>query len=120
MGERRLERVAHLVQAEIAGWLLREAQDPRLREVTVTSVRMTPDLCVARVYVRSLGTTDAAEVVRALRHAGHALRGAVGHALGLRVTPELRFEYDTLPDQARRVEDLLRAGSPPRDDDEER
>ena len=79
------------------------ANDPRLREVTVTAVRMTPDLRVARVYVRTLGK------------AAHFLRGEVGRAVGLRVTPELRFEYDTLPDTAARVDALLRDG---RDEDE--
>ena len=40
-----------------------------------------------------------------------------GHALGLRVTPELRFEYDTTPDTAQRLDELLR-GAAPKDDDE--
>jgi ribosome-binding factor A len=54
MAERRPERVAHLVQAELARWLLREAGDPRLQQVTITDVRMSPDLRLARVYVRTL------------------------------------------------------------------
>jgi ribosome-binding factor A len=116
MAERRPERVGHLVQAEIARWLLRDAHDPRLRQVTVTEVRMSPDLRVARVYVRSLAPDAAGEILKALGRAGHALRGAVGHALALRVTPELRFEYDAVPDQAERLESLLRQG-PPRSDD---
>ena len=111
MAERRPERVAHLVQAELATLLLREANDPRLRDLTVTAVRMSGDLRVARVYVRALGDTgDArAAVQRALARAAPFLRARVGRALGLRVTPELRFEYDTQPDTARRVDELLRA-----------
>src|SRR3989449_7424488 len=108
MAERRPERVAHLVQAELATVFLREANDPRLRDLTVTAVRMSADLRVARVYVRTLGdTADArAAALRALARATTFLRGRVGRALGLRVTPELRFEYDTQPDTARRVDDL--------------
>src|SRR6266516_2189378 len=96
MAERRPVRVAH---------------DPRLRDLTVTAVRMSADLRVARVYVRTLGdTADArAGALRALARAATFLRGRVGRALGLRVSPELRFEYDTQPDTARRVDDLLRA-----------
>ena len=115
MAERRPERVGHLVQAELAMQFLR-ANDPRLREVTVTAVRMTPDLRVARVYVRTLGdpaTRDA--LLRTLGKAAHFLRGEVGRAIGLRVTPELRFEYDTVPDTAARVDALLRGD---RDEDE--
>ena len=111
MAERRPERVAHLVQAELAGLFLRQANDPRLRDLTVTAVRMSPDLRVARVYVRTLvDTADArAAALRALARAATFLRGRVGRALGLRLTPELRFEYDTQPDTARRLDDLLRA-----------
>jgi len=113
MAQRRPERVAHLVQAELAALFLRGTNDPRLRGVTVTAVRMSPDLRVARVYVRALGGSAAREaMLRALTRAAHFLRGQVGRALGLRVTPELRFEYDTTPDSAQRVDDLLRETSP--------
>ncbi len=110
MADRRPERVAHLVQAELAALFLRQANDPRLRDLTVTAVRMSPDLRVARVYVRTLGggPDERAKALRALGRAAAFLRGQVGRALGLRVTPELRFEWDSQPDTARRVDDLLR------------
>ena len=78
MAERRPERVAHLVQAELATVFLREANDPRLRDLTVTAVRMSADLRVARVYVRTLGdTADArAGALRALARAASAPRSA--------------------------------------------
>jgi ribosome-binding factor A len=118
MAERRPERVAHLVQSELARLLIRDVKDPRLRLVTVTAVKMTPDLRVARVYVRTLEeSADHGDVIRGLQRATPFLRGEVGRALGLRVTPELRFEWDALPDTARRLDELLRAGAP-RDDDE--
>lgn len=114
MAGHRSERVAHLVQAELARLLLEEAKNPRLREVIITAVRMTPDLRLARVYFRTLGATDARELERALAGAAHFLRGAVAHALGLRVMPELRFAWDETPDTARRVDDLLREAGPPK------
>ena len=118
MAERRPERVAHLVQSELARLLIRDVKDPRLRLVTVTAVKMTPDLRVARVYVRTLEEgADHGDVIRGLQRATPFLRGQVGRALGLRVTPELRFEWDALPDTARRLDELLRSGAP-RDDDE--
>jgi ribosome-binding factor A len=119
MAERRQERVAHLLQAELGLLLLREARDPRLREVTVTAVRMTPDLRVARVYVRTLADPTAADAtLAALGKAAPFLRGAVARALGLRVVPELRFEYDTVPDQARRLEELLDDTGPTKEEPE--
>jgi ribosome-binding factor A len=122
MAERRPERVAHLVQAELAALFLRGTNDRRLHDVTVTEVRMSPDLRVARVYVRTLApTADAAATLRTLGRAAPFLRGAVARALGLRVAPELRFEYDTTPDTARRLDDLLRSAAPHggEEDDEE-
>jgi ribosome-binding factor A len=108
MAEHRRDRVAHLLQAELAGLLLREVRDPRLRGVTVTAVKMTADLKIARVYYRTLpGSASGREVGQALAKAAPFLRGAAGRALGLRSTPELRFEFDSLPEAAERVESLL-------------
>jgi ribosome-binding factor A len=108
VAEHRRDRVAHLVQVELANLLLREARDPRLQSVTITAVRVSGDMRLARVYFRTL-TLEAAptEAQRALERATPFLRRSLGHALGMRVTPELRFEYDTTPDRARRVDELL-------------
>jgi ribosome-binding factor A len=120
MGERRPERVGHLVQAELARLFLREARDPRLRQVAVTAVHMTPDLRLARVFFRTLGDPEERPAtLRALRKAAPYLRGELGRGLGLRVAPELRFEYDAAPDTARRLDELLRSAAPPRDEGEE-
>ncbi|TMA39833.1 MAG: 30S ribosome-binding factor RbfA [Deltaproteobacteria bacterium] len=119
MAGRRPERVAHLVQAELARLLLEEAKNPRLHEVIVTLVRMTPDLRVARIYFRTLsGGATRADVARALERAAPFLRTEISHVLGLRVTPELRFAYDDVPDTADRVDALLRGPARPREDEE--
>jgi ribosome-binding factor A len=102
------------LQVELATLLLREAADPRLRAVTITGVRVTADLKQARVFVRSLApAADPKATLAALRRATPFLRGAVGRTLGLRAVPQLAFEYDTLPDTARRVDDLLGGVHPP-------
>src|SRR5437667_4117 len=74
----------------------------------------------ARVHVRTLAGPEGGEAaLRALRRGAPHLRSVLGRELGLRVTPELRFEYDTMPDQARRLDELLRQGAPPPKSDEE-
>jgi ribosome-binding factor A len=109
MADHRRARVEHLLRAELASLLQTEAKDPRLAAVAVSDVRMTADLRQARVFFRLLDeTADAKAVTKALERATPFLRSKVGRALGLRVTPALAFEYDTTPDTARRVEDLLR------------
>lgn len=109
MADHRRERVEHALRAELASLLLREAKDPRLATVTISAVRLTADLRQARVFFRILGDAcDRKAIERALERATPFLRTSAGRALGLRVTPALRFEYDTTPDTARRVDDLLR------------
>jgi ribosome-binding factor A len=118
--ERRPERVAHRVQAELAQLLLRELSDPRLRDVHVTAVRMTPDLRTARVFVRTLAGPDAAQpALAAFRRATPFIRGCLGRTLGLRYVPELRFEYDTVIDTAARMEAALAEGGKKREPEEE-
>ena len=121
MAEHRRDRVAHLIRAELASLLLREARDPRLQTVTLTGVRVSPDLRQAYIHFRTL-TPEASpkEAQRALVRATPFLRRALGSALAMRVTPELHFEYDTTPDTARRVESLLDAVRPPGSDEDEK
>ena len=121
MAEHRRDRVAHMIQAELASLLLREARDPRLQLVTITAVRITADLKLARVFFRTLeAEAHPKETTRALERATPFLRGAIGRSLGMRVTPELRFEYDTTPDTARRVDELLQQTHPnPEPEDDE-
>jgi ribosome-binding factor A len=121
MAERRPERVAHLVQAALAAWFLRDATDRRLQRVTVTAVEMSPDLHVARVYFRTFDGPEAeADTSRALARAAPHLRRMLGGALGLRFTPELRFTYDVAPDRARRLDELLQSWKGRRDDETDR
>lgn len=117
MSERRPARVAQLVQAALGRLLLQEARDRRLHDVIVTDVRMTPDLKLARVWVRHLAVRpEAGPVMAALARATPFLRSRLGAEAGLRWVPELRFEYDRLIDDAARVERLLDRDTPPEDE----
>jgi ribosome-binding factor A len=108
MAERRPARVANLVQAVLGRLLIEEARDPRLRGVNVTDVRMTADLRTAHVFVRTLTTgADPEEIRQALERATPFLRARLGESLQMRYVPELRFDYDSLIDQARHLDELL-------------
>lgn len=119
MSERRPERVAHLLQVELGRLLLHDVRDPRLAGATVSSVRVTPDLKLARVYVRQVAVTpDERGVLAGLARATPFLRAKLGERLTLRWVPALRFEYDHLLEQAARIERLLGAAGREREDDE--
>ena len=86
-----------------------ELRDPHLAEarVTVTEVRMSPDLRAATAFVVPFGGGDARSLVKALNHAAPFLRGRLGQAVELRLVPTLRFEADRSFDVAERIERLL-------------
>ncbi len=93
--------------------------DPDLadRSITVTEVRMSPDLKNAIAFVMPLGGAAAESVLPALKRAAPYLRGQVARQLTLRHTPALRFEFDASFDQAGRIEALLRDSTAERRDD---
>ena len=102
--ERMSERV-HLILSQL---LLKEIADPRLQDITVTEVRLDPELMVAKVYVSALGDDDRqSDVMQGLRRAGGFLRREVGKRVRLRNTPELHFYWDTALAQADRVNSIL-------------
>jgi len=112
-GERsqRQLRVGEELRHRLAAIFERETfADPALagQAITVTEVRVSPDLANATAFVTPLGGRDMDKVVRALNHAAGYLRHLVAQHLDLRVAPRLAFEADRSFDAASRVEEILR------------
>ncbi len=86
-----------------------EISDPDLTgvSVTVTEVRMSPDLRNATVFVEPLGGGHAPEVVSALNRHAKFLRGRLGHAIAMKFTPALKFLHDESFDEAARMTRLF-------------
>jgi ribosome-binding factor A len=86
-----------------------EISDPALEgvSVTVTEVRMSPDLRHAMVFVEPLGGGHAAEVVEGLNRHARFLRGRLGHAIDLKFTPDLKFVHDESFNEAARMDRLF-------------
>lgn len=85
-------------------------RDPMLQNlnVTVTEVRVSPDLRNATVYLTTLGGVNAEATAAALDRAGSLLRGPAARAVGLRFAPALHFTVDTSFEAANRIDSLLR------------
>jgi ribosome-binding factor A len=86
-----------------------ECRDPALENasITVTEVRMSPDLRNATVFVMPLAGTNATDVVAGLERSATFLKGLVAREVRLRNTPSLVFALDDTFDRAERISALL-------------
>jgi ribosome-binding factor A len=103
-------RVAEEIRHVLAGVFARgELHDPELAGVviTVTEVRIGPDLKRATAFVARLGRSDVDALLPALKRAAPFLRGQVAHALRLRFAPDLSFQPDTALEYATKIDRLL-------------
>ena len=104
----RAHRVAEQVQRTLAELLRREVRDPRLKPVTITHVKMSPDLSHAWVHFELL-TGDSHDPLQQeiLDEAAVYLRGPLGRALRLRIAPHIHFRPDEELERGHRLDDLI-------------
>jgi ribosome-binding factor A len=108
----RAKRLAKRISTVVASAIEYEIKDPRLAGVTITDAKVTNDLHDATLYYTVIGRSldeepDYGGAAAALDSARGVLRTKVGASLGVRFTPTLAFERDTVPDAAHRMEELL-------------
>ena len=92
---KRAVRVGDVILREVANLLLEKVRDPRVQGVTLTGIRLSDDLKLARIYYSVLG--DQTQVERAqsgLDSATGFVKREIGRRAGLRYIPEIRFVYD--------------------------
>ena len=103
-------RVAEEIRHVLAGvFARREFRDPELAEATITvsEVRISPDLKHATAFVSWLGRTDVQMLLPALKRSAPWLRSQVAHALPLRYAPELSFQPDHALEYATKIDRLM-------------
>lgn len=111
-------RVGELVRHALAEVLARgEVHDPDIEgaTITVTEVRLSPDLKLATCYVMPLGSTDSDKAIAALERSKRFIRGAVTKRVDLKYSPELRFRIDDSFAEGDRIDALLRSPAVRRD-----
>ena len=105
---KRHERVAGEIHAVLADALRTRIKDPRVTAVSLTDVRLSPDLGVAWVYFTPLGGVGDPKTLKAgLKAATGFLRREIGQKLSLRHVPSLEFLLDDKLDDAIRMTSLL-------------
>ena len=104
-------RVGELVKQNLGELLIRnEAKIPTInsKSITVTEVRMTPDLKTARVYVIPLGGGDIKEAVKILTEYSHLVRRALSKRLDIKFLPKLTFVGDNSFEYAENIEKIIK------------
>ena len=104
-------RVGELVKQNLGELFIRnEAKIPSINSklITVTEVRMTPDLKTARVYVIPLGGIDTKETVKILTEFSHLVRKALSKRLDIKFLPKLTFIEDNSFEYAEKIEKIIR------------
>lgn len=102
------DRMAEQIQTILSTLLLREVADPRLKNITVTEVRIDPELAYANIYINALGDESRQDAVMAgLERAKGFLRREVAKRVRLRSAPELIFHWDETLERGERINRLL-------------
>jgi ribosome-binding factor A len=106
---KRSDRVGDLIKEEVASILLHgELKDPRIGFVTITHVKMTPDLRDAKIYFSQLGTEEEKkESCAGLNSASGYIRRVLAKRLRLRSIPKVTFFYDETLEYSDRIGQVL-------------
>ena len=108
----RAARIAALIQRVIASNMESTLHDKRLKNVTITDVKVTNDLQLAKVYWTTISHTGNDEGERKRAQTAHSQargrrRTLVGAKAGLRLTPQLQFIFDEVPGEAHEIDDII-------------
>jgi ribosome-binding factor A len=124
MTSRRVLKVAEAIREVVSMSILTDLRDPRIRDVTVTYVEVSPDLRQAKVHVSVMGDDTVQNLsLRGLQNAAGFLQQKVGRRIETRYTPRLQFVLDQGVKHSIEVARILREvlprdESPPQDDDQ--
>ncbi|WP_278834184.1 30S ribosome-binding factor RbfA [Porphyromonas cangingivalis] len=122
MDSLRTTKISRLLQKELGELFRLETQKMRGMMISVTEVRVSPDLSIARVYLSIFPEDNSKAVIKAIQERAATVRFDLGKQVGsqLRKIPELIFHLDTSISYAERIDELLRQNpTSPMSEDEE-
>lgn len=106
---KRTDRVSGLIQRKLAQIILTEVKDPRLpRIITVSAVKVSPDMSMAKIYITVLGEqSDSQLTMDILNKASSFLRTVLARSIKLRIVPHLKFVYDESIEYGTKLRQLI-------------
>ena len=107
--EARLGRVNEELMKAISHIITYELKNPDVTGmISVTRVKVTPDLKYAKVYVSILNPKSVEETMKGLKESAGFIRSQVAKTVNLRITPELVFEYDDSIENGEKIDNILK------------
>lgn len=104
----RIKRIEDRIQQVMSELLIHEVNDPRLKQIFITDVKVDRELAFANVYVSAIeGASRSEEVLAGLESASGFLRRILSSKVELRAFPKLKFHWDPTPENADHIEKLL-------------
>ncbi len=107
MASFRIKRLEKELFKIVSNTINLKLRDKRLSCVTITSIRLTNDMSVARIYFTQYDTISNAVVQDTLQRSSGAIKKEIAAAKLMRSIPELRFRYDELEENARNLDDIF-------------
>ena len=108
----RADRISGKIQFAITELLSKKMQDPRIEMVTVSGVKMTPDLRVAIVYITVFGDKKRIrDAMNGFKNSKGFIKKSIAPKLGLKYMPDLRFMQDDSFDKAAKMDALIKSAS---------
>lgn len=105
----RTERVASVIKHELGEIISREYNEPSFGFITVTDVRMSPDLKIAKIAISIFGADDVREkTLKMLESEKAHIRGLIGSRIQMKFTPALQFYHDNTLDNVDRINTLIK------------
>jgi len=104
----RLQRIADRIRQDLSELLIVEVNDPRLKNIFITDVKIDKELAFADIYFSAIeGTERSAEILAGLESASGFFRRILASKVELRAFPRLRFHWDPTPENADHIEKVL-------------
>ncbi len=102
------KRVGEQIRKELSQSIFKDVKDPRVKSVTITSVKVAKDFSIAKIYYRFFEDRKIEDVQKGLESSSGFLYGLLKKSLRLKKIPVLKFFYDEVPDHADKIEGLLK------------
>jgi ribosome-binding factor A len=104
----RIDKVESLVKEEISLIFLNKLRDTEIGFVTITNVKMSPDLRIAKVYISVLDRGKREIVLEKINSFNGFIRSELAHRIKIKFTPELKFYIDDTLDYVEKIEGLIK------------